>query len=138
MHLALQQVVGEVAHLADVVEEVADAALHEVGRHLAVTLRQGLEGIGIQGVVEGEHLAVEAFPGVGLMLLGRRLQRQRQRGADDQATKCPWQFHGKCKHCDTSWIYVVWRAGHTEAAKYTFRKRPRGTPSNVSHPSTTP
>jgi phosphoserine phosphatase RsbU/P len=49
-------------HGADVAEEVVDPVLHELRGHELIALSQWLEGIGINGIVEGEDRAVDAFP----------------------------------------------------------------------------
>ncbi|VFT62525.1 Uncharacterised protein [Pseudomonas aeruginosa] len=52
--LGLQQVVGQVLHVADVIEEVVHPILDEVRGDLLVALGQRFQRIGVQGVVEGE------------------------------------------------------------------------------------
>jgi len=60
--LELQHVVGQVANIADIAEEVVHAVLHELRGHKLIALGQWFEGVGINGIVEGEDRAVDAFP----------------------------------------------------------------------------
>src|SRR5690606_22252063 len=64
MQLALQQVVGQVADIADIAEYVMHAVFEELRRNGPVPLRHRLQRIGIESVVEAEHGTVEAFPRV--------------------------------------------------------------------------
>ncbi|MNL07105.1 hypothetical protein D3C87_1277670 [compost metagenome] len=62
--LGLQDIVGEVGHIADVAEHVVDAVFKELRRHELVALGQRLQCIGIEHVVEFIDRAVDAFPRV--------------------------------------------------------------------------
>ena len=64
VRLELQHVVGQVADITDVAEEVVNAVLHKLRGDELIALGEGLEGVGVNGVVEGEDGAVDAFPWV--------------------------------------------------------------------------
>ncbi|MNQ90928.1 hypothetical protein D3C85_1062890 [compost metagenome] len=64
VELGLEQVVGQVAHVADIAEDIVDAVFEELRGHRLVALGDGLQRIGIEGIVEAEHGTVEALPGV--------------------------------------------------------------------------
>ncbi|MNT58778.1 hypothetical protein D3C72_1962390 [compost metagenome] len=64
MELGLEQIVGQVAHVADIAEDIVDAVFEELRGHRLVALGDGLQRIGIEGIVEAEHGTVEALPGV--------------------------------------------------------------------------
>ncbi|MCY1455617.1 hypothetical protein D9M71_727620 [compost metagenome] len=83
MRLELQHVVGQVGDIAQVTEHVVDAIFQELRGDRLVTLRQRLEGIGVDRVVEAEDRPVDAFPWIFLSRrLGRDYRRQKQAGTD--------------------------------------------------------
>src|SRR5690554_1465792 len=57
----LKQAVEGRPHIFDVAEDVADTGAHRCGREITVRVGNGLEHGAIDGVVEGERAAVQAF-----------------------------------------------------------------------------
>ena len=79
-----------------VVERIADAALHESRRHLAVGPGNGADQRRVQGLIDVEHGAVERLPAVVGFLIGaqggrigraRGASRQRERGDQDEGVR---------------------------------------------------
>ncbi|MNE62577.1 hypothetical protein D3C80_1578650 [compost metagenome] len=62
MGFDLQDVVGEVGHIADVAKHVVDAIFKKLWRHELIALGQGFQGIGIDEIVELEDRTIDAFP----------------------------------------------------------------------------
>ena len=81
--LALEQAIHEARHEVDVVEAVGDEHLKRLRYDEHVAARHRLEHPAIDAAVEVEHLLVERFPGVVLLVdrVGRLLGSLRQRGA---------------------------------------------------------
>ena len=71
MHLALQQVVGQVAHIADIAKNVIDAIFHRLRCDRLITLGQWLEGISVNLLIDLEHEAVVALPWIFFCLYRR-------------------------------------------------------------------
>ncbi|MNM99320.1 hypothetical protein D3C81_1118750 [compost metagenome] len=58
----LQDIVGQVAHIADITEEVVNAVFDKLRRHVLVALGQGFERVSVEHIVELVNRAVDAFP----------------------------------------------------------------------------
>ena len=81
--LALEQAIHEARHEVDVVKAVGDEHLKRLRYDEHVGARHRLEHPAIDAAVEVEHLLVERFPGVVLLVdrVGRLLGSLRERGA---------------------------------------------------------
>ncbi|MNE35583.1 hypothetical protein D3C80_1293540 [compost metagenome] len=86
MQLALQHVVGQVADIADIAEDVMHAVFEKLRGYRLIALRQRLERINIEGVVEAEDRPIEAFPRVIFSSL-RHQRKQCQAGTDKQSAQ---------------------------------------------------
>ncbi|MNE46708.1 hypothetical protein D3C80_1410620 [compost metagenome] len=83
MRLELQDVVGQVGHVAQVEEHIVDAIFQELRGDRLVSLGQRLERVGVEGVVEGKDRPVDALPRIFLgCRLGCAHWRQQQAGTD--------------------------------------------------------
>ncbi|MNJ46688.1 hypothetical protein D3C77_418250 [compost metagenome] len=83
VRLELQHVVGQVGDITQVEEHVVDTIFQKLGSDGLVPFCQRLEGVGIDGIVEGEDRPVDALPRVFFSsCLGCAQWRQQQAGAD--------------------------------------------------------
>src|SRR5690606_22301982 len=70
--VALQEVVDDVQRSAQVAGEVRHPLAHELRHDLLVALRDGLESVPVDPLVEAVDAAVHRFPGIGLRALDVR------------------------------------------------------------------
>jgi hypothetical protein len=99
----LQHIVGQVADIADIAEEVVDTVFDKLRRDPLIPLGQWLEGVGINGVVEREDRAVDTFPWI---IFRRRVcgeRGQQDSGTHRQLSEVVAPAHSFCSLNGLSW-----------------------------------